>query len=61
MTIDINGMAHVILTVSQFDAARAFYRKLLSEFSMKPVHDGNKLFYASAPARRSAFNRVTPR
>ena len=24
MTIEINGMAHVILTVSQFDAARAF-------------------------------------
>ena len=42
MTIDINGMAHVILTVSQFDAARAFYRKLLPEFGMKPVHDGDK-------------------
>ena len=45
MTIDINGMAHVILTVSQFDAARAFYGKLLPEFGMKPVHDGDKLFY----------------
>jgi catechol 2,3-dioxygenase-like lactoylglutathione lyase family enzyme len=45
MTIDINGMAHVILTVGQFDAARAFYRKLLPEFGMKPVHDGDKLFY----------------
>src|SRR5215469_11063847 len=45
MTIDINGMAHVILTVSRFDAARAFYGKLLPEFGMKPVHDGDKLFY----------------
>src|SRR5215472_17533152 len=45
MTIDINGMAQVILTVSQFDAARAFYRKLLPEFGMKPVHDGDRLFY----------------
>jgi catechol 2,3-dioxygenase-like lactoylglutathione lyase family enzyme len=45
MTIDINGMAHVILTVSQFDAARAFYRKLLPEFGMKPVYNGDKLFY----------------
>ena len=44
-TIDINGMAHVILTVSQFDAARAFYGKLLPEFGMKIVHDGDKLFY----------------
>ena len=32
MTIEINGMAHVILTVSQFDAARAFYKRLLPEF-----------------------------
>ena len=45
MTIGINGMAHVILTVSRFDAARAFYRKLLPEFGMKPVHDGDRLFY----------------
>jgi catechol 2,3-dioxygenase-like lactoylglutathione lyase family enzyme len=45
MTININGMAHVILTVSQFDAARAFYGKLLPEFGMMPVHDGDKLFY----------------
>src|SRR3974377_673719 len=45
MTVAINGMAHVILTVSQFDAPRTFYRKLLPEFGMKPVHDGDKLFY----------------
>ena len=45
MTIKINGMAHVILTVSQFDAARAFYQRLLPEFGMKVVHDGEKLFY----------------
>src|SRR5258708_23132032 len=43
--IAINGMAHVILTVSRFDLARAFYGKLLPEFGMKPVHDGDKLFY----------------
>jgi metal-sulfur cluster biosynthetic enzyme/catechol 2,3-dioxygenase-like lactoylglutathione lyase family enzyme len=45
MTIEINGMAHVILTVSRFDAARAFYGRLLPEFGMKPVFDGDKLFY----------------
>ena len=32
MTIEINGMAHVILTVSRFDVARDFYRKLLPQF-----------------------------
>ena len=35
MTIAINGMAHVILTVSRFEIAREFYRKLLPEFGMK--------------------------
>src|SRR6202047_504587 len=45
MTIEINGMAHVILTVSRFKVAREFYRKLLPQFGMKPVFDGDKLFY----------------
>jgi len=45
MTIEINGMAHVILTVSRFDLARVFYGKLLPEFGMKPVYDGVNFFY----------------
>ena len=45
MTIEINGMAHVILTVSRFEVAREFYRKLLPEFGMKPMFDGDKFFY----------------
>jgi catechol 2,3-dioxygenase-like lactoylglutathione lyase family enzyme len=45
MTIAINGMAHVILTVSRFELAPAFYGKLLPEFGMRPVFDGDKLFY----------------
>ena len=38
MTIDINGMAHVILA-SRFEVAREFYRKLLPEFGMKVVQE----------------------
>jgi catechol 2,3-dioxygenase-like lactoylglutathione lyase family enzyme len=45
MTIEINGMAHIILTVSRFDLAREFYCKLLPQFGMKPVFDGDQLFY----------------
>ena len=45
MTIEINGRAHVILTVSRFEVAREFYRKLLPEFGIKPVFEGDKLFY----------------
>jgi hypothetical protein len=43
MTIEINGMAHVILTVSRFEVAREFYRRLLPEFGMKPVFDGRQV------------------
>ena len=43
--IGINGMAHVILTVSRFDVARAFYGKLLPELGMKLVSDGDRFFY----------------
>jgi catechol 2,3-dioxygenase-like lactoylglutathione lyase family enzyme len=45
MTIEINGMAHVILTVSRFEVARAFYGELLPRFGMKVVFDGDCLFY----------------
>ncbi len=43
--IEVNGMAHVILTVSQFDKAREFYMALLPFFGMKLVHDGADFCY----------------
>jgi catechol 2,3-dioxygenase-like lactoylglutathione lyase family enzyme len=45
MGIEINGMAHVILTVSNFAAARAFYGELLSRMGMTVVCDTDQLFY----------------
>ncbi len=45
MTVEINGMAHVVLTVSRFEAARAFYGALLPRLGMTPVFDGDKFFY----------------
>ena len=50
-TIGINGMAHVILTVSQFAAARAFYGRLLPALGMTPVCDTDKLFYCVSASR----------
>ena len=43
--ISISGMAHVILTVSQFEKARTFYSSLLPEFGMSLVHDGPDFCY----------------
>src|ERR1700737_1361498 len=50
MAIEINGMAHVILTVSRFEVAREFYRRLVSGFGMKGGVDADRFFY-SAGAR----------
>ena len=43
--IDINGMAHVILTVSQFEKARHFYGSLMPKFGKSLVHDGPDFCY----------------
>jgi hypothetical protein len=59
MTIEINEMAHVILTVSGFDLARASYGKLLTECGMKPVFDGDKFFYCIGA--RTAIDASAPR
>ena len=44
-TIGINGLAHVILTVSGFEKAREFYSKLLPRFGMSLIHDGPDFCY----------------
>jgi hypothetical protein len=51
-------MAHVILTVSRFEVAREFYRKLLPDFGMKPVFDGDKLFYCVGARTRAERDHV---
>jgi catechol 2,3-dioxygenase-like lactoylglutathione lyase family enzyme len=43
--IEVNGMAHVILTVSQWDKAHAFYCELLPYLGLKKVYDGNNFLY----------------
>ena len=43
--IEINGMAHVILTVSRFSEARQFYKSLLPKFGMICVMDGQDFCY----------------
>ena len=43
--IDINGLAHVILTVSNFERCKPFYKQLLPNFGMKMVFDGDDFCY----------------
>jgi catechol 2,3-dioxygenase-like lactoylglutathione lyase family enzyme len=43
--INLNGMAHVILTGSQFERAKAFYSRLMPAMGMENVFDGDNLCY----------------
>jgi catechol 2,3-dioxygenase-like lactoylglutathione lyase family enzyme len=43
--MEINGMAHVILTVRDFAKARAFYGALLPFLGLKPVVDAANYYY----------------
>jgi catechol 2,3-dioxygenase-like lactoylglutathione lyase family enzyme len=43
--MEINGMAHVILTASNFQRSRHFYSKLLPFLGMTPVIDSDTYYY----------------
>ena len=43
--IEINGMAHVVLTVSQYDEAKAFYGRLMPALGMERVFDSSDFCY----------------
>jgi catechol 2,3-dioxygenase-like lactoylglutathione lyase family enzyme len=45
MSIEINGMAHVVLTASDFKRSREFYRKLLPFLGLKQVIDVDQFYY----------------
>ena len=43
--IDINGMAHAILPVSQYGKARAFCARLMPAMGLECVFDGSDMTY----------------
>jgi len=43
--IAINGVAHTILTVSNFQAAKKFYEPLMTFFGLEKVFDGSDFIY----------------
>ena len=58
--IEINGMAHVILTVTHFREAREFYRKLLPKFGMRCVMDGEDFCYHVGGRTAIGIRRCDP-
>ena len=43
--IEINGVAHVILAVSEWERCRAFYQALLPFLGLRQVFDGGDMIY----------------
>jgi catechol 2,3-dioxygenase-like lactoylglutathione lyase family enzyme len=43
--IQVNGMAHVILTVASFERALVFYGRLMPFFGLEKVFEGDKFAY----------------
>ncbi len=58
--IDINGMAHVILCVTQFEKAHRFYSSLLPAFGMTKVNDGPDFLYHVGARTAIGVRRCDP-
>ena len=58
--IEINGMAHVILTVTHFSKAREFYKSLLPKFGMTCVMDGEDFCYHVGGRTAIGIRRCDP-
>ncbi len=43
--MEINGIAHVMLTVTDFEACKAFYERLLAFLGLRPVIDIDGWYY----------------
>jgi hypothetical protein len=43
--MEVNGIAHIFLTASNFERSREFYRKLLPFLGLKPMIDSDTSFY----------------
>ncbi len=43
--MEINGIAHMMVTAGDFPRSREFYSKLLPYLGMKPVLDGDGFYY----------------
>lgn len=56
--MEINGIAHIQLTVSDFDAALAFYEKLLPFLGLTPVMQYDGFYYCVGARTGVAISRA---
>jgi len=58
--MEINGIAHIQLTVSDFEACKRFYGALLEAFEMKVVFDDDQVKYWVGGRTALAISRGDP-
>ena len=58
--MEINGIAHVMLTVSDFEACEPFYKKLLVFLGLKPVIEGDGFLYCVGGRTAFGIQRGDP-
>jgi catechol 2,3-dioxygenase-like lactoylglutathione lyase family enzyme len=59
-TMEINGIAHIFLTVANFARAREFYSKLLPFLGLKPMIDSPEVFYCVGGRTAIAIRAPSP-
>ena len=58
--MEVNGIAHVSLTASNFERSREFYRKLLPFLGMKPMIDSDTVYYCVGGRTAVAIRAPSP-
>jgi catechol 2,3-dioxygenase-like lactoylglutathione lyase family enzyme len=58
--MEINGIAHIQLTVGDWEASVAFYRKLLPYLGLTPVMDFDGFYYCVGARTGLAISKADP-
>jgi len=58
--MEINGIAHIQLTVNRFEECREFYRRLFNLFEMKVIFDEEDICYGVGGRTGIAITRSAP-
>src|ERR1700730_17594918 len=58
--MEINGIAHVFLTASNFERSREFYEKLLPFLGLKPMIDSDEVYYCVGGRTAVAIRAPAP-
>jgi catechol 2,3-dioxygenase-like lactoylglutathione lyase family enzyme len=58
--MEVNGIAHIFLTASNFERSRQFYRKLLPFLGLKPMIDSDQVYYCVGGRTAVAIRAPAP-